>query len=42
MEEIIFEEDKLFNDDFQVDVNELKKMIDFFKSFVNHFDNIDL
>jgi len=42
MEEIIFEEDKLFNDDFQVDVDELKKMSDFFKSFVNYFDIIDL
>ena len=34
------QEDKILNDTFQVNIDELKRMADFFKSFVNNFQNI--
>ena len=36
------EEDKILTDGFQVNIDEFKKMSDFFKSFVNNFKNITL
>ena len=35
-------EDKILNDDFQTNIDELKKMSDFFKSFINNFENISV
>ena len=36
------EEDKILSDGFQVNIDEFKKMSDFFKSFVNNFNNISI
>ena len=43
MDELEFDkEDKILSDGFQVNIDEFKKMSDFFKSFTNNFKNISI
>ena len=43
MEELELEqEDKILSDGFQVNIDEFKRMSDFFKSFINNFNNISI